>query len=120
MADHNETGKAGEEIAAQYLISKSFKILERNWRFKRNEVDIIARDGDEIVFVEVKTRHDSFLVEPELTVSKSQQKSIIASANHYIIENDIELEARFDIVSIVISSEGEKVTHIDGAFYPQV
>jgi len=120
MAEHNETGKAGEQIAVEYLTAKGFVILERNWRFKKNEVDIIARDGDEIVFVEVKTRHENYLVEPELTVSMKQQRSIINTANHYIISHDIDFEARFDIVSIVLSSQGEKVLHIDGAFYPQV
>ena len=120
MAEHNETGKQGQQIAAEFLASKGFVIMERNWRFKKNEVDIIARDGEEIVFVEVKTRHENYLVEPELTVSKKQQRSIITSANQYIITRDIDLEARFDIVSIVLSSQGEKVLHIDGAFYPQV
>ena len=120
MAQHNETGKEGEQMAVDYLAAKGFDILERNWRFKKNEVDIIARDGNEIVFVEVKTRHENFLVEPELTVSKKQQRSIINSANQYIIERNIDLEARFDIVSIVLSSQGEKILHIDNAFYPQV
>lgn len=119
MADHNETGKQGEQIAVEFLSDKGYKILERNWRFKRSEVDIIALDGDEIVFVEVKTRHENYLVEPELTVSQKQQRSIINSANEYIITNDIDLDARFDIVSIVLSSQGKNVLHIDGAFYPQ-
>ena len=119
MAEHNETGKHGEQVAVDFLSAKGFKILERNWRFKKNEVDIIAQDGDEIVFVEVKTRHENYLVEPELTVSKKQQRSIINAAEQYIISRDIDLEARFDIVSVVISSQGEKVLHIDGAFYPQ-
>jgi len=120
MAQHNDTGKHGEQMAVEYLSAKGYKILERNWRFKKNEVDIIAQDGDEIVFVEVKTRHENYVVEPELTVSKKQQRSIISSAEQYIISHDIDLEARFDIVSIVISSQGETILHIDGAFYPQL
>jgi len=119
MAQHNETGKQGEQIAVEYLAAKGYIILERNWRFKKNEVDIIVRNAEEIVFVEVKTRHENYLVEPELTVSKKQQRSIINSANQYIITKDIDLEARFDIISIVLSSQGEKILHIDGAFYPQ-
>jgi len=120
MAQHNETGKEGEQMAVAFLAAKGYKILERNWRFKKNEVDIIAQNGDDIVFVEVKTRHENFLVEPELTVSKKQQRSIINTANQYIITRSIDLEARFDIVSIVLSSQGEKILHIEGAFYPQV
>ena len=120
MAQHNETGKEGEQMAVEFLAAKSYRILERNWRFKKNEVDIIAQNGDEIVFVEVKTRHENFLVEPELTVSKKQQRSIINTANQYIITKGIDLEARFDIVSIVISSQGAEILHIESAFYPQV
>ena len=120
MAQHNDTGKQGEQMAAEYLAAKGFDILERNWRFKKNEIDIIARYDDEIVFVEVKTRHENYLVEPELTVSKKQQRSIITSANQYIITRSIDFEARFDIVSIVLSSQGENILHIEGAFYPQV
>jgi len=120
MARHNDTGKEGEQLAVEYLAAKAFKILERNWRFKKSEIDIIAIDGNEIVFVEVKTRHENFLVEPELTVSKKQQRSIINAANQYIISHGIDMEARFDIISIVISSEGENVKHLENAFYPQV
>jgi len=120
MAQHNETGKQGEQMAAEYLAAKGYEILERNWRFKKNEVDIIARDGNILVFVEVKTRHENYLVEPELTVSKSQQRAIIKTANQYIVSRDIDMEARFDIISIVLSSQGENILHIDDAFYPQV
>lgn len=116
MARHNETGKEGEQLAVEYLAGKGYDIIERNWRFKKNEIDIIAREGDVLVFVEVKTRHENYLVEPELSVSKKQQRAIITAANAYIVEKDIDCEARFDIISIVISSEGTNIKHIDEAF----
>jgi putative endonuclease len=118
MAQHNKTGKKGEEIALAYLMAKGYEILEKNFRYGKNEVDIIARHGDEIVFVEVKTRHDDFLVEPEMSVSRRQQRSIIKVADHYMVSRDIDQDARFDIISIVISTQGENIHHIDGAFYP--
>jgi len=120
MAQHNDTGKEGEQIAVEFLAANAFKILERNWRFKKSEIDIIATDGNEIVFVEVKTRHENYLVEPELAVSLKQQRSIIKAANQYIISREIDMEARFDIISVIISSQGENISHLKGAFYPQI
>lgn len=120
MAQHNDTGKEGEQLAVEFLAAKKLNILERNWRFKKSEIDIIATEGDEIVFVEVKTRHENYLVEPELTVSKKQQRSIINAANQYIISREIDMEARFDIISVVISSQGENISHLRNAFYPQL
>lgn len=116
MARHNETGKEGEQLAVEYLAGKGYEIVERNWRFKKNEIDIIAREGDVLVFVEVKTRHENYLVEPELSVSNQQQRAIITAANAYIVEKDFDCESRFDIISIVISSEGTNIKHIDDAF----
>ena len=120
MAEHNKTGELGEEIAVGYLAHKGLQIIERNYRFKNSEIDIIARDGDEMVFVEVKTRHSNFILEPEYSVTKKKQSMIIKGANHYLISRDIELESRFDIVTVVIFPEGEDINHLKSAFYPLV
>ena len=97
MAEHNELGKVGEEMATKYLVNIGYQILEKNFRFKRDEVDIIATKDGIIVFVEVKTRTSNFLGEPEESVSMAKQKRIIKVANHYLIENDLDNEGRFDI-----------------------
>ena len=116
MSQAKETGNKGEDLAINYLQKKGFKILKRNWHYGKMEIDIIALDDDILVFVEVKTRTVGYLVKPELSVSLKQQRFLIKAANAFINTSDYNLEARFDIVSIVIHPEGETIKHIDGAF----
>lgn len=118
MAEHNELGKAGEDIAAEFLRIKGFDIQCRNYRFKHLEIDIIAQDKDELVIVEVKTRTSDYLSEASLTVSKNKQKGVIKAANNYIIENEIDLECRFDIITVILNSKGKEIEHIQAAFQP--
>ena len=116
MARHNETGTLGEQIAADYLRKKGYQILTTNYRFDKSEIDIIARDKDEIVFVEVKTRHSDYLVEPEFAVNKKKIKRITTAAEHYLISRNITDWSRFDVVSVVLHPEGREIRHIEGAF----
>ena len=118
MAQHNETGKEGEEMAALHLIKNGYKIIARNFRHKRSEIDIIAQKDKMIAFVEVKTRTNAFFQEPEFSVTRSKQKQITLGANFYIQENDIDLDIRFDIIAITLF--GNKINHIEDAFYPLV
>ncbi len=118
MAQHNETGKEGEEMAALHLIKNGYSIIARNFRYKKSEIDIIAQKDKTIAFVEVKTRTNSFFQEPELSVTRSKQKQITLGANFYIQENEIDLGIRFDIVAITLSPY--KINHIKDAFYPLV
>ena len=118
MAEHNETGKAGEEIAVGYLRSKGYTILETNWRWGKNEIDIIAEDKELLVIVEVKTRHSTDFGEPENFVTWQKQKLLIRAANSYINRYSVTKETRFDIISIVIKGKKADVNHIIDAFYP--
>ncbi len=118
MAEHNELGKQGEEIATKYLRSKGFVVLERNWRFGRNEVDIIASDNTFLVIVEVKTRSSAAFGEPEIFVTRQKQKFLIRATNVYINWKNIDLETRFDIIAITITNSKAKIKHIRDAFYP--
>ena len=118
MAVHNETGDEGEQIAVKWLLNQEYVILERNYRFKRDEVDIIASKDDLIIFIEVKTRSNNYLGEPEEAVSISKQKRIIKVANHYMMDNDLENEARFDIFGIILNKTTKNIHHIEGAFTP--
>jgi putative endonuclease len=118
MADHNELGKLGEELALKHLRSKDYKILELNWHFGREEIDIIAMDGETLVIIEVKTRATSWFGEPEFAVTRSKQKALIRAAEGYIIKNNLNLDTRFDIISIIITPHERKVDHIEDAFYP--
>jgi putative endonuclease len=116
MAEHNETGEMGEDVAYEYLIKEGYNILERNWRFGRAEIDIIAMDKNEIVFIEVKTRSSRYLVEPEIAVNRTKQKLITSAADKYVTIKKIDAWGRFDIVSIVVHPQGKEIRHIKGAY----
>ncbi len=120
MADHLDFGKKGEEIAADLLQKKGYRILDTNWRSGKNEIDIVAKDatGKYIVVVEVKSRHSLYGGEPETAVTRDKQKALIRAANAYVRIKNIQEEIRFDIISILITKEGEKINHIEDAFYP--
>ncbi len=120
MAAIHELGKRGEELAAQYLKEKGYKILETNWRFGRNELDLIAEDGDTLVVAEVKTRHSNVFGDPEMAVTREKQRTIIRSANSYVRWKRRNIEVRFDVVSILIQGEEVSINHIPDAFYPMV
>ena len=119
MADHNETGKQGEAIAVEYLQNKGYVILEQNWHNHHREIDIIATKGNEMAIVEVKCRTGAPLVEPYIAVNRNKQNLLIKAANAYIQKNNIDLETRFDIVSITLGKE-VSIDHIENAFYPRV
>jgi putative endonuclease len=115
-----KTGAWAEEQAVLLLKKKNLIIHERNWRFKKYEIDIIAQEGKSMVFVEVKARTSDVFGEPELFVSKGQQKRLITAAHHYINEKNIVLESRFDIISILIINNNVIVKHLEDAFYPSL
>ncbi len=113
-----ELGIYGENLAVNYLIKKGYRIIERNYRFKKNEVDIICLDNEILVIVEVKTRQTAEIGEPWRAVTRNKQKQIIQVANHYLQYNQIDRETRFDIVSIVHNSYRTDIEYIPDAFYP--
>src|ERR1035437_8983125 len=116
MAEHNDTGAKGEELAAAFLKTKGYIILETNWRFKNLEADIIALFSKTLVIAEVKTRKSSYFGEPETFVNKQKQKNLIKAANEYIQRNSLDLEVRFDIISIILGDNQMKINHIEDAF----
>jgi putative endonuclease len=117
MKDRIELGKAGEEMAVELLSGKGYRILERNWRFGKEEIDIIARDGHFIVIVEVKTRSSNAFAEPEAAVTKAKQRILVRAANAYVNYRRQYGEVRFDIVTVLITAEGTTINHIADAFY---
>ena len=116
MAEHNDTGQKGEELAAQFLQNKGYIILETNWRFKNLEADIIAQINKTLIVAEVKTRKSNYFGEPETFVNKQKQKNLIKAANGYIQRNNLDLEVQFDIVSIIMGDNQVKINHIEDAF----
>lgn len=121
MASHNEIGKWGEEYAQKYLIKKGYTIRERDWHLGRRDIDIIALTEDmmTLVFVEVKTRSKDTAMDPEDAVNIKKMRSIGYCANVYIKENNLDMDFRFDIISIVGDNETKvEVDHIEDAFNP--
>jgi len=108
-----EKGAAAEGLAARYLQNRGYQIIERNWVTKFGELDIVARDGDTTVFVEVKAGYNPFHGLPRENVNKAKQKKLILLATQYIKQNRLSnAPARFDVVEVL---EGD-ITHIKNAF----
>jgi putative endonuclease len=120
MAEHNELGKLGEQIAHDYLQKKGYIIKERNYRFNRAELDIVTEYQKKVVVVEVKTRQSDYLTNPSELISKKKQKDIIKAADNFIKENEIDLECQFDVIIIVLNEKQKDIRHIEDAFYPML
>lgn len=121
MKDNSQNlGKNGEQEAVKYLEKKGLKIIELNWRFGKLEVDIIAKDKEELVIVEVKTRATDAFGEPEVFVDKKKQSRLIKAANAYIHQVDFNGETRFDVVSVLEKNAQLMVKHIPNAFAPSI
>ena len=120
MAKHNILGKKGEDIASRFLAGKGYRIIERNWRTGRDEIDIIAYDDKTLVIAEVKTRSTDFFGEPEEAVTERKQKFLVRAADKYVNQKEIDSEIRFDIISIIIEQGKETIKHIEDAFYPTI
>lgn len=113
-------GLRGEDLAADYLTRRGYRVLERRVRIQRIEIDIVARKDGLLVFVEVKTRASDALEAPEAAVDVKKQRRMIAAADAYVRQKDLLLEVRFDILSVVANAEREEIRHIEGAFSPFV
>jgi putative endonuclease len=118
MAEHNDLGNKGEEVALTYLIERGFTILETNYVFGKEEIDIIALNTEYLIILEVKTRSSKAFGEPYNFVTKSKQRLLIKAAQKYAERYRISQEVRFDILSLVINKESVEIEHMENAFYP--
>jgi len=117
MAEHNELGKKGEQLAVDFLLKNNYDIIERNYRFDKAEVDIIAQKNKILAIVEVKTRSTIDFGNPQDFVKPKQIKNLVKAVDEYVIENDLDIEVRFDIIAIVKEKKGFKIEHLENAFY---
>ncbi len=117
MALHNELGTKGENLAVDYLRKKGYSILERNWVHEKNEIDIIASSHEFIIFVEVKTRSTGYWSNPEDAVSDNKIKRIVEASSHYLITNNIDKPARFDVIAIICNDKFTQIDHFEDAFF---
>ncbi len=116
-SDNKKTGKTGEDIATAFLRKKRYKIIERNYKCVFGEIDIVARDMSDIVFIEVKSRKSKDFGEPEDAVTLNKQRKISKVALNYLKEKNLDdHKARFDVIAIKLSTEGNIVKHIKNAF----
>ncbi|NIP33031.1 YraN family protein [Candidatus Saccharibacteria bacterium] len=110
-----QLGKWGEAVAAAFLIKKGFELIEKNWRAHPGEIDLVMKDRDEIVFIEVKTRSDIGFGYPEESITDKKIQSLVESCEKYINEKEIDSNWRLDVISIIGDENGIKnIKHIDG------
>lgn len=117
MAEHNELGKKGEELAVAHLEQNGYLILETNYIFQKAEIDIIAQNNEYVIVVEVKTRTTDVFGLPQEFVKPSKIKLLVKAINEYVEQNQIEKEIRFDIVSVLKQKKGFVVEHLEDAFF---
>ena len=120
MSKESDLGKLGEELAVAFLKKHDHIILEQNYKWEKSEIDIIATKNNRIIFVEVKTRQSPYLSDPALMVPIKKWKQVMKAADIYMKENDAQLTAQFDIVSVITNKEYTKIDHYDEAFTPGV
>ena len=117
MATHNDLGELGEELAVEELEKNGYEIVERNWRYKKAEIDIIARKNDVLAIVEVKTRSSDYIGNPQDFVSPKKIKLLVEAVNEYVIFKDLDVEVRFDIIAIIKNENRLTLEHLEDAFF---
>lgn len=117
MAEHNDLGKLGEELALDFLEKTGYEILETNWVFDKAEIDIIARKDGILAVVEVKTRSSIDFGLPQEFVKPKKIQLLVKAVNEYVTQNDLEVEVRFDIIAIHKENLDFVIEHIEEAFY---
>ena len=116
MDNRKNTGNIGEDIVTKYLEEKEYQIIERNFRCKLGEIDIIAQDKEEIVFIEVKTRKILSYGNPADSVNEPKQKHIYKASEYYLlINNKLDDFTRIDVIEVYLNSSSYKINHIKKA-----
>ena len=113
-----ELGEMAEGLAQQYLVKLGYTIKDTNWYYGHLELDIVAQDGNELVVVEVKSRSGIRYEHPSEAVTNGKIKRIVEAAEAYIQEKDIEMETRFDVITVIFVNQKFELEHFKDAFYP--
>lgn len=117
MAEHNDFGNLAEDLAVEYLEKNNYRIIARNFRYQKAEIDIVAEFDDLIVVTEVKARSYNTLIEPQEAVTKKKIKSIVMCTDFFMQDRTIDKEVRFDIITVLPDEKGVlQLTHIQDAF----
>lgn len=116
MAQHNDLGKKGEQLAIDYLVKKGYTIRDQNWRYLKAEVDIIAQKENTIAAVEVKTRSSDYFGNPQDFITKKKINLLVMAMNEYVFSKGLDVEVRFDIIAILQNKKAFKIEHLEDAF----
>ena len=117
MGKHNDFGRLGEELAADFLAKKGYIVRNTNYRYQKAEVDIIAQKENILAIVEVKTRSSDLLQELAESVNQKKIKLLVSAADHYVQQNDLDVEVRFDIITLLKKGKSFQIEHLEDAFY---
>jgi putative endonuclease len=115
--NNRASGDLGEDIASRYLERSGYEVVERNYRTRRGELDLVARRGDTLIIVEVKLRRGTAYGDPLEAVTPRKQQTIRLMAEEYLSERDPSFEdLRFDVVGILLPAGRPEISHVEGAF----
>ena len=117
MGKHNEFGAEGEQLATDFLVGKGYEILQKNYRYLKAEIDIIAQKDAILAIVEVRARSNDQIVAIADTITPRKIKLLVAAADHYVVEHELDVEVRFDVITILKNSKIFRIEHIEDAFY---
>jgi putative endonuclease len=117
MSDKMQKGKEAENLAADFLMQQGYEIVERNFRYKRSEIDLIVRKAGWLVFVEVKMRSSDAFGYPEEFVDYQKAKNIVFGAEQYTYERKYNGNVRYDVVAISMKQGKPIIRHFEDAFY---
>ena len=117
MAEHNELGKLGEELAVEFLRKDGYEILETNWTFQKAEIDIIAQKENTLAVVEVKTRSSLEFGLPQDFVKPKKIQLLVKAINEYVVSKNLDIEVRFDIIAVHKEDKSYAIEHLKDAFY---
>jgi putative endonuclease len=116
--EHIKLGQKGEKIAAEFLVYNGYRVLHKNWRYLKGELDLVVTDGTTLVVVEVKTRSSYYFGDPEESINHKKLKQIFDAADRYMEVYQVQMEIRYDIISIIFHGDSWTIDHIPDAFYP--
>ncbi len=117
MGKHNDFGIEGEKIAVKYLTEKGYQVLRKNYRYLKAEVDIIAQKNNVLAIVEVRSRSTDFIEHIADTVTQKKIKLLVSAADQYVVENDLDVDVRFDIITVLKNKKTFELEHLENAYY---
>lgn len=120
MMNQCDIGKRAEEVAAEYLRARGYRIWKSNWRWGKRELDLVTLFRNELVIVEVKARVDNRVNSPWEVVDQGKQRNIVLATAAFIRLYDCHQPTRFDVIGVSYHSAGMEIEHIENAFYPLV